>query len=375
MLLGWLAGAVGCRSPLTARRDAGSPLDDSAADLAATPAADAYPDLPLAGDLLAPDQTDVARVPERFRLVNHTQGVAYVQVERPVACRLDTPTGWEACSFFRFDCLFSCDSIPANGDCCIFCERPLPALFAIPPGESQVLPWDGRIRAMRTGACTQCQCQQETVVESASFEASAWVFGDYQCSPLPCETGPDGVITHADPRGNAVTVTTRFSVPYAGDEVVLDITSLPATDAGTGQDLAAVDLAVAPDRPADSTLPGFPEVPGHTFAIAADATPPDATTAFNSDCRPLDRSARYDLHFSADGTKVSIVRTDPVEEQVLTGALYQQFDSRLVYRIDNAFAGGELVVWRDNGALIAKLSLFGSGVPVIWCIEAPMTPA
>jgi len=374
VLLGGLAGAAGCRSSLTARRDAGRPLDDGAADLAATPPTDMAPDLPLARDLLAPDQTDVARVPERFRLVNHTKGVAYVQMHDPVACRRDTPSGWEVCSFFRSGCLFACDSIPASGDCCVYCERPLPALFAIPPGESQAVPWDGRMRTTRTGPCTECQCRQEMAIESASFEASARVFADYQCSPLPCETGPDGVITHAEPRGEAIDVTTLFGVPCPGDEVILDIVALPASDGGTGEDLAAVDLAVAPDHPADAVLPGFPEIPGRTFAIAADATPPDAMAAFGSACRPSDRSARYELRFSADGRSVSIVRTDPVQEQVLTGTLSQQVDSRLVYEIDNAFAGGELVVWRDNGALIGRLSLFGSGVPVIWCIEAPMTP-
>jgi hypothetical protein len=393
-IFGCLTFAVACKTPLTAHRDAGHAADAGHADLAVDspweaapdpPATDATPDraptdltpanVPpdrAAGDPLAPDLASPPGVPTAFRFINHTGHLVYVDANDPVACSQDTPAGWTACRFFTLGCLFSCDAVPANGDCCILCERPLPALFAIPPGESQSVPWNGRIYAAATGTCAACQCQQETVVDNGAFEASASVFADYQCAPLPCETGPDGTITHAEPLGGSLAVSATFSVPYERNEVVLDITSRPAADAGPAQDLATADLATTGDRPTDTALPGFPEIPGQTFAIAAGATPPDASARFGSACRPADLAARYDLRFSTDGTMVSIVRTDPVQEAVLEGSLYEQFDTRLVYRIVNGFAG-ELVIWRDDGSLIAQLSRFGSGVPVIWCIESPMT--
>jgi hypothetical protein len=395
-ILGCLSFAAACKTPLVARQDAGrsadagrpdatadSPPEALSPDLAVAdlaperaagdlPPADGAPDRPTE-DLPAPDLAPPARVPQAFRFVNHTSRVAYVDGNTSVVCHRDTPAGWEYCNFFNLGCPFPCTSIPSNGDCRVQCEQPEPALVPIAPGASYVVPWKGRTYAMTTGACTAGQCQQETVVQSASFEASALVFADFACGPLACQSTPDGLIRYANPLGGSVTVTARFSVPSDRDEVVLDITSLPLPDAGPAPDLASVDLATASDRPADAALPGFPEIPGHTFAIAADATSPDASAPYGSDCRPQDADAHYELRFSPDGTKVSIVRTDPVQEQVLTGVLSAQFVARLVYRIDNAFAGGELAIWRDHDVLIAQLALFGSGVPVVWCIESPMT--
>ena len=148
-------------------------------------------------------------------------------------------------------------------------------------------------------------------------------------------------------------------------------------DAGTGLDLPSPDLALAdlqaPSDPRPDSFPdAFADVPGHTFQIAASATPPDASAPFNSACKPSDPQAIYDLIFSADGTKVHIVRADPVQEVTMDGTLQPQSDAGLVYAIDNGWAGAELAIRRDNGILTAQLSVFGSGVPVVSCIESPM---
>jgi hypothetical protein len=53
--------------------------------------------------------------------------------------------------------------------------------------------------------------------------------------------------------------------------------------------------------------------------------------------------------------------------------LSEQTESLLVYTIDNNWAGAELAVRIDNDRLVAQLAVFGSGLPVVDCIESPMT--
>jgi hypothetical protein len=42
-------------------------------------------------------------------------------------------------------------------------------------------------------------------------------------------------------------------------------------------------------------------------------------------------------------------------------------------QIDNSWAGAQLIVRREGTTLAAQLVVFGSGVPVVSCIDAPMT--
>lgn len=116
----------------------------------------------------------------------------------------------------------------------------------------------------------------------------------------------------------------------------------------------------------------FPEIPGHTFQVAAGNTAPDASAWFGGACKAPNQTAAYSLTFSADGTKVHIVRTDPVQEATLDGTLVSQTDTRLRYTI-NTGLGGALVVWKESGTLVAQFELYGSGVPVVQCIQSPMT--
>jgi len=251
------------------------------------------------------------------------------------------------------------------------------AVIAISPGDSRLVPWQGSTYTQILPPGATCACQEESAVQSGTFEAYTQVFADYQCSPAPCKTAPDGTITMASPHGGAVAVSTTFTVPYASDEVVLVITSLPTTDAGAPQDLAAQDVAVPDLSSLSDSIPDgfsapFADVPGHTFEIAASHTAPDASSKLGWACNPADPNATYRLTFSDDGTKVTIVRSDPVQEPIMEGTLTQSSDSRLVYAIKISPADGELSLRRDNGVLTAQLSRFGSGVPVIACIDSPM---
>jgi hypothetical protein len=54
--------------------------------------------------------------------------------------------------------------------------------------------------------------------------------------------------------------------------------------------------------------------------------------------------------------------------------LARQSASSLLYSIDNGWAGAELAIGHENGVLTGQLVIFGSGLPVVACIESPMIP-
>jgi hypothetical protein len=98
---------------------------------------------------------------------------------------------------------------------------------------------------------------------------------------------------------------------------------------------------------------------------------PDASVDGRS-CKPGDGVATYELRFSSDGASVTIVSGILSQEPSLTGTRREQSATRSRYTLDNAFASGELVLWPDgSGGLVAGLTIFGSGVPVVFCLEAP----
>ena len=132
-----------------------------------------------------------------------------------------------------------------------------------------------------------------------------------------------------------------------------------------------IDAAVDTAQDASAFL--FPEIPGRTFQIAAGNTPTDASAGLGVVCKSPSQNVAYSLTFSADGTKVHIVRTDPAQEATLDGTLVSQTDTRLRYTI-NTGLGGALMVWKESGTLVAQFELYGSGVPVVQCIDSPMTP-
>jgi hypothetical protein len=379
--------AAGCRTSLSAHKDAGASGDARTQDAwpDVVPPSDATPALP---DASASDPADIPRTPMAFRFDNHTDRTAYVEVDTPVACRVQDAAGWQACNFFFYlGCSLRCADVRDDGQCCVPCLRPPPVLYAIPPGASRSLPWNGDLHSLTTGSCRSCRCQQELPAPSGTFEASARVYADYTCAASDCRTTPDGQLEMASPAGGYTSIAVPFVVPYLGEEVVLDITGLPTTDAGpspdapppdasAGEPVADAPADAGPTSPRDATSEPMPvtlaDLAGHTYRISASTSLPDASAGGRS-CATSNPGAVYELSFSADGAKVSIVRVDGPEEQILNGSLRQPASpSRLTYTIDNAFAGGELSVRADGSTFIALLVLYGSGVPVLWCIESPM---
>jgi hypothetical protein len=47
--------------------------------------------------------------------------------------------------------------------------------------------------------------------------------------------------------------------------------------------------------------------------------------------------------------------------------------SKLTYHVTN-LTGGRVFLESDQGVYVAQVILYGSGVPVIWCLRGAMTP-
>jgi hypothetical protein len=263
----WLVAALlashgACsRTSMTSGRDAGrdGPVDDTRSVQAPETASTSGPDATTAIDDAPADKVVDASsangldlgspelapgysgVPAAFRFDNETYQTVYVQFDSPVGCRTRTASGWQDCSFFGLGCLFRCERLTAGQSCCVFCESPIPAVYAIPPRSIRYVPWGGAIFAKATAACAECECQQETRVTSGDFEASARVFGDYACAASPCAVGTDGVIQDASGQGGSLALTVPFTIPHPDSDVVFAITGLPGKDAGTVPDSRATD--------------------------------------------------------------------------------------------------------------------------------------
>ncbi len=384
---GLLVAHTACRSPLTVRRDAGPDAGVASPDLAS-------PDLPQPGpDTYDRDTADdatsnppgsdaqaVLGIPKLFRFNNRTAGTAYVDGTKPVAGirAVDGGVGSESCNYFSLGCMVHCANLQPGAACCVQCERPQPELLPIPPGESRTVPWTGNLYSQVNGYCADCACEGENPAAPGLYWAVTQVYAAYECEPPGCAPALDGLIVNARPVGKSMEYDRVVDLPSPDGEIVLDIVGLPLLDAGTSADVAPADLAPEPPDASGHTTdvlpPPFAEIPGHTYGIAASNTAPDASAwSWNWPCRPPDPNATYSLSFSADGSTVHVVRTDPVQEEMMDGTLSQSSDSQLVYKIDNHFLGAELIVRVEGGALAAELAAFGSGVPVIWCIESAMT--
>jgi hypothetical protein len=374
---------LGCRTSMGTRRDA-SPGTEAGT---APPIPDALVTSDTArGDVSAPDAAPAVGVPKAFRIENRSDRTIYLQTDLPVDCQMAEAAGWRKCTYFQ-SCSLLCSQV-INKQCCVECEQNL-ELYAIPAGQIRSIPWDGRIFTKQSDPCSQCQCDQPLLVEGGSFVAMARIYIAYQCMPSGCQTSSDDIIRMATPVGPSSSYKVPFSIPFAAHEVVIDVTELPdaGADAGAPETRARREFPdSAIDTPADSSPAdtardrgsevapaSLAEVAGRTFGLSANDALPDAGL-YGRSCATSNPGANYAVTFSSDGAKVTIRRTDPIQEVVLTGTLQTGSSSNLAYNIDNAFAGGSLQIRREGGDLIGELAIYGSGAPVIWCIQSPMRP-
>ena len=387
--VGSVTSLAACHSPLGTRLDAGHGPDAGPPD--ATPNAvpdvptadlassDRLADLPVTPDLASPDLASpelppAAGVPGWFRIENHTDRTVYVPTDPDVLCGVPSGPSAGPCNFFGLGCALPCSSVSAGANCCVQCEQAVPAVRAIPPGGSHVVPWDGNLHAKATGTCSACECESTTPAASGTYQASTHAYTGYICQQPSCGADASGLITMAVPDGAETRIVTNFSIPSPDAEILLVIDRLLGLDAGAPPDTAPVDLVVVRDTLPDGIPDTFAALPGHTFEITANVTPPDASAPWGYPCKNAYPEVVYDMTFSDDGRRVHLTSENVPNHATMDGLLTSASATKLVYSIDDGWAGAELDVRLDGGTLVGQLSIFGSGVPVTFCMESAMQP-
>jgi len=173
--------------------------------------------------------------PKSFLIVNATANTVYVDLGHPVQCRTQDASGWQACEFFGMWCMPKCQYLQPGDQCCESCELAIPTLLAVPAGGNRTVAWTGSLSAARTGYCSDCSCQEQSVVGQGTFEATVRVYAQYSCAwGQPCPEQPDGTIPYAAPQGRFEEQAVQFAVPSANEVVVITITAkASAPDAAT----------------------------------------------------------------------------------------------------------------------------------------------
>jgi hypothetical protein len=78
------------------------------------------------------------------------------------------------------------------------------------------------------------------------------------------------------------------------------------------------------------------------------------------------------LHFSADLTTVQVGWVRGSAFVPYQGTLVPEA-SKLTYQLTD-YAGGTLTIELDQGLYVAQVTMFGSGVPVMSCLRAALSP-
>jgi hypothetical protein len=334
------------------------------------------------------DERPQGGTPKGFRFDNQTEHTVYITRALPVTCSQQSAAGLVDCNFFPFPCGMSCSAVLDPQGCCTLCIGAASSLYVIAPGKSQFVPWSGTTHAKASNVCTDCPCNQESPASTGTvFQASIAVYTEYSCNSAPCVPSDAGVMEVAWAAGTPTTYTVNFSLPYLGDEVVFVIPGRPGVDAAV-PDAIALDAPEDPPAPIDAAeiplpvdassgvLPvPFAGVPGGSFVIAAELTPPDASLASGRACLPLaPESAHYSVVFSADGATVKISYTDSGKEKIYLGGLVMATNDSLSYGIKNASGNPALVVWLNDGVLTAQLLFVPySGTAPAYCAQSPMS--
>lgn len=195
------------------------------------------------------------------------------------------------------------------------------------------------------------------------------------------------------------------SVPSDSDagNAVPDAAGVPDTaalipDAAVVPDSAAApDAAVVPDTavliPDVVVVPDTAVLVPDSAAVLPDAAGPDAAEAGSS--RFANRTFRIDtanpaptpaasctqygpadyfrLTFSSDASSVTVLGVKGSAATTFHAAAGPESD-RLTYHVSDFLAGGVIFIERDQGIYVAQVVLYGSGVPIAWCLRGAMTP-
>lgn len=177
----------------------------------------------------------------------------------------------------------------------------------------------------------------------------------------------------------------------AGDAAVAD-TTVPEAGAGDAAvadagDVLAHDVAISDVAPADTAASDMRETAAADTTAPADvmeaAPNPFAGRSFRIDdtnpaptpdptCTPNGPVASAYFTFSSDLTSLTGTASQ--------GSTAWRFDAivgpesnKLTYHVTNLM-GGRVYLEGDQGVYVAQVVLYGSGVPVMWCLRGALTP-
>ncbi len=189
-------------------------------------------------------------------------------------------------------------------------------------------------------------------------------------SPDSATPAPDGL----DRDGAAPRLLDTASSEVLARDATADVAALLARDATSGDvktTETAADTRDVAGREAVGLADGR-ETSAHPFAgrtFRIDDTKPAPTP--DPDCTPRAMSAAT-LTFSADVTTLTGVASSGSTAFKFSATAGPEAD-KLTYHVTN-ITGGEVFFERDQGVYVAQVVLFGSGVPVMWCLRGALDP-
>jgi hypothetical protein len=158
-------------------------------------------------------------------------------------------------------------------------------------------------------------------------------------------------------------------------DAVLDVADVVARDA-TIADVATVEAASDMRDSAGPDAVGFTETrpvsthpfAGRTFRIddMNPAPTPDPT------CTPSGPASAANLTFSSDVITLTGVASSGSTAFRFSATAGPE-SNKLTYHVTN-LNGGQVFFERDQGVYVGQVVLYGSGVPVMWCLRGALTP-
>ncbi len=92
---------------------------------------------------------------------------------------------------------------------------------------------------------------------------------------------------------------------------------------------------------------------------------------------------KYIVQFSEDGSDIDFIDNylyGSFVDKDVNSESYERFledfdkDQVIVYNLnDSTFAGGKLIIWYENNSFYGQLTIFGSGVPVIYKVKGDLS--
>ena len=131
---------------------------------------------------------------------------------------------------------------------------------------------------------------------------------------------------------------------------------------------------------AEASATSLEELAGKRYEYSVDCAWQRPSSAREPSAQPLPEAEysavaptpRYEVVFSPDGGSVTLSAL-VAGEGSLTGERSADVGERWSYEL-SAFAGGVFQIWREDAALHAELTIYGSGLPVVESTRGLLSP-